>query len=104
MNKSILGIGTVAGGSFGLVEIKAIGNRAYKWFFEDNFVQDDSAPKDIIEIEATDFDEQHKAPECGYNYPHSGVYFCVYREHTKLAHKCRQPLKSTGHICFYNYK
>ena len=57
MNKSILGIGTVAGGGLDLVETKAIGDRAYKWFFEDNFVQDDNAPKDTIEIEASDFEE-----------------------------------------------
>ena len=48
------------------METKAIGDRTYKWFFEDNFVQDDNAPKDTIEIEATDFDEYLKVPHQPY--------------------------------------
>ena len=57
MGKLIPGVGAVVGGGLDLVETKAIGDRAYKWFFEDNFVQDDNAPKDTIEIEASDFEE-----------------------------------------------
>ena len=53
----IPGVGAVVGGSLDLVETKAIGDRAYTWFFEDNFVQDDNTPKDTIEIEASDFEE-----------------------------------------------
>lgn len=50
------GVGAVVGGGLDLVETKAIGDRAYKWFFEENFVPD-NAQTDAIEIEATDFEE-----------------------------------------------
>lgn len=57
MGKLIPGVGAVVGGGLDLVETKAIGDRAYKWFFEDNFIQDDNALKDTIEIDASDFEE-----------------------------------------------
>ena len=38
MGKLIPGVGAVVGGGFDLVETKAISDRAYKWFFEEDFV------------------------------------------------------------------
>lgn len=57
MGKLIPGVGAVVGGSLDLVETKAIGDRAYKWFFEENFISDKNSTEDAIEIEATDLEE-----------------------------------------------
>lgn len=57
MGKLIPGVGAVVGGGLDLVETKAIGDRAYKWFFEDNFVQDDNPTDDNIVIDVNDFEE-----------------------------------------------
>ena len=57
MGKLIPGVGAVVGGGLDLVETKAIGDRAYKWFFEENFISDKNAEDDTIEITTTDFEE-----------------------------------------------
>ena len=44
------------GGGLDLVETKAISERSYKWFFEDNFVQDDKPTDDNIAIDINDFE------------------------------------------------
>ena len=51
MGKLIPGVGAVVGGGFDLVETKAISDRAYKWFFEEDFVgnEDQHRPKFIRE-------------------------------------------------------
>ena len=46
MGKLVPGVGAVIGGSFDFVETKAIGNRAYKWFFEDDFTVSDTEDTD----------------------------------------------------------
>lgn len=49
LGKMIPAVGAVINGGFDLVETKAIGNRAYKMFFESDFVSDtDSSVEDII--------------------------------------------------------
>lgn len=57
MGKLIPGVGAVVGGGLDLVETKTIGDRAYKWFLEENFVSDNNSTEDVIEIEATDLEE-----------------------------------------------
>lgn len=58
MGKLVPGVGAVIGGSIDLVETKTIGNRAYKWFFEENFSQDSNVSDDIVvEVDETDFEE-----------------------------------------------
>ncbi len=57
MGKLIPGVGAVVGGSLDLVETKAIGDRAYKWFFEENFSDEKNSSDNVIEIEATDLEE-----------------------------------------------
>lgn len=45
------GVGAVISGSLDLVETKVIANRAYTWFFENNFsVDGQNDESDIIEI------------------------------------------------------
>lgn len=55
LGKLVPGVGAVIGGGLDLVETKAIGNRAYKWFFEGNFSDDQESQNDTIEIVANDF-------------------------------------------------
>lgn len=55
MGKLIPGVGAVVGGGLDLVETKAIGDRAYKWFFEENFDKDNNQTDEIV-IEASDFE------------------------------------------------
>ena len=58
MGKLIPCVGAVIGGGFDLVETKAISNRAYKWFFENNFSSENDSSEDAIEIEATALEEE----------------------------------------------
>ena len=46
--KLIPGVGAVIGGSLDLVETKAIGARAYKWFFEGDYATENSSKDDCI--------------------------------------------------------
>lgn len=48
MGKLIPGVGAVIGGSLDLVETKAIGARAYKWFFEGDYATENSSKDDCI--------------------------------------------------------
>ena len=41
LTKVVPVVGAVVGGGLDLVETKVIANRAYKWFFEDDFTGDD---------------------------------------------------------------
>lgn len=40
-----------------LVETKIIAKRTYKWFFENNYVEEQITPEETVEIEASDFEE-----------------------------------------------
>lgn len=51
MGKSIPGVGAVIGGRLDLVEIKAIGARAYKWFFEGDFETENRPENDCIIVD-----------------------------------------------------
>lgn len=51
MGKLVPGVGAVIGGSLDLVETKAIGDRAYKCFFEGNYVHDEKAEKEVTAVE-----------------------------------------------------
>lgn len=60
MGKLVPGVGAVVGGGLDLVETKAIGDRAYKWFFEGNFVPGNDSSNDtndVVECETIDFEE-----------------------------------------------
>lgn len=56
LGKIVPGVGAVVGGGLDLVETKAIGNRAYKWFFEGDFSDCQESKDDTIRILADDFD------------------------------------------------
>lgn len=56
LGKLVPGVGAVMGGGLDLVETKAIGNRAYKWFFEGDFSDSSESQDDTIEIMSDDFD------------------------------------------------
>lgn len=43
LGKLVPGVGAVIGGSLDFAETKAIGDRAYKWFFEGNYIYDEKA-------------------------------------------------------------
>ena len=51
MGKLVPGAGAVIGGTLDLVETKVIGDRAYKWFFDGNFVYDEKAEADVVYAE-----------------------------------------------------
>lgn len=55
LGKLVPGVGAVVGGSLDLVETKAIGTRAYKWFFEGDFSNGQEPQDDTITIVADDF-------------------------------------------------
>ena len=64
MGKLVPGVGAVIGGSLDLVETKAIGKRAFQWFFEGEYLAEedvDSSKCDIIEVE--NFVEEPEVPE-----------------------------------------
>lgn len=52
LGKLVPGVGAVIGGSLDLVETKAIGDRAYKWFFEGEYVYDEKAEACAATFEA----------------------------------------------------
>ena len=56
MGKLIPGVGAVVGGGLDLIETKAIGDRAYKWFFEENFISDEKETNVAVEVEEADFE------------------------------------------------
>lgn len=54
MGKLVPGVGAVIGGGLDLVETKSIGNRAFQWFFEGNYInseENDESNYEVIEIE-----------------------------------------------------
>lgn len=54
MGKLVPGVGAVIGGGLDLVETKAIGNRAFQWFFEGNYINsedNEGTEYEVIEIE-----------------------------------------------------
>lgn len=55
LGKLVPGVGAVVGGGLDLVETKAIGSRAYKWFFEGDFSDGQEPQDDTIKIVADDF-------------------------------------------------
>lgn len=56
LGKMIPGVGAVVGGGLDLVETKIIADRAYQWFFKNDFsVKGES--EDIIELDDADFEE-----------------------------------------------
>lgn len=57
MGKLVPGVGAVIGGSLDFIETKAIADRAFKWFFEGNYVFDEKAEEDANTIEVIDFEE-----------------------------------------------
>lgn len=60
IGKMIPVVGATIGGGLDLAETKAIADRAYKWFFEENFEnkeEKNSEENIIIEIKETDFEE-----------------------------------------------
>ncbi|MGN0183245.1 MAG: EcsC family protein [Candidatus Ornithomonoglobus sp.] len=57
MGKLVPGVGAVIGGGLDLVETKAIGARAYKWFFEGNYIFDEKAEASAIPVEVTEIEE-----------------------------------------------
>ena len=57
IGKLVPGVGAVIGGSLDYIETKAIGDRAYKWFFEGDYVYDEKAEEDAKIIEISDYEE-----------------------------------------------
>ena len=55
LGKLVPGVGAVVGGGLDLVETKAIGSRACKWFFEGDFSDGQEPQDDTIKIVADDF-------------------------------------------------
>ena len=57
IGKLVPGVGAFIGGGFDLVETKIIADRAYKWFYENNFVGDEKSEEkdDDIIIDIKDF-------------------------------------------------
>ena len=51
MGKLVPGVGAVIGGGLDLVETKAIGNRAFQWFFEGNYINNEGTEYEVIEVE-----------------------------------------------------
>ena len=56
LGKLVPGVGAVVGGSLDLVETKVISARAYNWFFEGDFSNDQDSVADAVEIVADDFE------------------------------------------------
>ena len=54
MGKLVPGVGAVIGGGLDLVETKTIADRAYKWFFEGDYVYDQKVEESVISIEGYD--------------------------------------------------
>lgn len=56
LGKLVPGVGAVIGGGLDLVETKAISARAYKWFFEGDFSDEQDSADAAVEIVADDFE------------------------------------------------
>lgn len=56
LGKLVPGVGAVIGGSLDLAETKVIGDRAYQWFFEEDFSNSQESSDDTIEVLADDFE------------------------------------------------
>lgn len=58
VGKMVPGVGAVIGGGLDFAEAKIIADRAYKWFFENNFddSRDDKKETIIIDVEDSDFE------------------------------------------------
>ena len=56
LGKMIPGVGAVIGGGLDLVETKIIANRAYKWFYEGDFSENE-CDENIIDIEDSSYEE-----------------------------------------------
>lgn len=54
MGKLVPGVGAIIGGSFDFVETKAIGDRAYKWFFQNDFTVPNTENDDDIALDISD--------------------------------------------------
>ena len=55
----LTGFGAVIGGGFDLVETKIIGDRAYKWFFEGDYIYDEKSEEAAnINVEDTNFEAE----------------------------------------------
>lgn len=61
LGKMIPGVGAVVGGGLDLFETKAIGDRAYKWFFENDFSvkESDKSEEVIIDVDVEDVMEEN---------------------------------------------
>ena len=60
LGKMVPGVGAVVGGGLDLFETKAIGDRAYKWFFENDFlVKDNKEEEVIIDVDFEDILEEN---------------------------------------------
>ena len=60
IGKMIPVVGATIGGGLDLVETKVIADRAYKWFFEGNFENNDDKNNDdnlVVNLDETDFEE-----------------------------------------------
>lgn len=58
IGKMIPGVGAVVGGGLDLVETKAIGDRAYKWFFENDFSHGNDTENEELVIEMSDLNSE----------------------------------------------
>lgn len=56
LGKMIPGVGAAAGGGLDLVETKIIADRAYKWFYEEDFTEND-CDENIVDIDDADWNE-----------------------------------------------
>lgn len=57
LGKMLPGVGAAVGGGLDFVETKVIADRAYKWFFRGDFSNVKSENDNIVEVEASDFEE-----------------------------------------------
>lgn len=62
LGKMVPGVGAIVGGSLDLIETKVIADRAYKWFVNNDFGQEDEITTDeddiiVVEISEEDFEE-----------------------------------------------
>lgn len=54
MGKLVPGVGAIIGGSFDFVETKVIGDRAYKWFFQNDFTVPNTEKDDDMNLDISD--------------------------------------------------
>lgn len=68
IGKLVPGVGAVIGGGLDLVETKSIGNRAFQWFFEGNYINNDNeegTDYEFIEIEQSENSKKINFSEIG---------------------------------------